>query len=1070
MAGAFGHLFYSYSKLEERLFFEFIFISLSMPDYKNLTFFTYFKILKPWLTKVSFAQIGGGAILLLLLLVLLNPAPKVSAQDLECVEAQCSNLRVEVVRHGNVTQGCSGSANCGGSDNFSQITYTVYLRHSKTVAANDPLLPFELEYDMLDVEVSLRNNSNPQFSHIDVNNTSSCFQTGVGAKWQYNPTPGDGNKVIFIPTDQQVKISFANLAPGSQDCGTILPNNTGNVITFNYNPPPGLVDGCGQAGPPMIRCAYAELFTFVVNAYPGENVGINFDLKRYLPSFGSSECNMEFVSTGSNNGWNNIQVLNPNHYTGTANENILAQFGAQTLVGANKRSVPINLTNLGTTSVDISYLEFMLSALTSNISEPFEYTLVTPRVSSSGGGSGPLTKNLHYLVHNAGITLNPGATNTLGTIQFTTPELVNLGWAADFSFINSSAHPSKSRIKTTNICTSLNATTGHSTASGGGDANCIDPSIHFRIVGEGLDCSTSKVRVGLQTTSPPANIRLSKVEFELEFVWSTSGIAITGVNYPSWPGTNIDCSTIGCYVPSGSGPKACWQVLNGKTFNYCYETNDLNAPLFNLNDLDEMEILFNTPNNACIDSVKIKKLRITYVGSNYTACIPVMDLPAGFPLCGELATMLRGNILTENMVKVEEVSVALSEANSGISGGMSGCPTFSCTSPCSSTDLTDADGVYQFTCLACTTCNKVKVIPTKNSNPLNGVTTYDLVLISKHILGLELLNSPYKIIAADANKSGSVTTFDIVELRKLILGINPSFPNNTSWRFVDEGFVFPNANNPFQTEFPEGINCLSFPSSGNDFVAIKVGDVNNSALGNRPSERPFLGLSWPDMCRQSGDILTIPIQYSGSDPIEAIQFGLRFDQTTLQLIGPSVGDVENYLPGNFNLLRAVEGEIRTLWHPMTDTDEPIQPGSVLFHLNFKVLSGSTEVALPLWLDHQLLAGAAWKPDGEEYSLLQIPPAVLRDDPPVLAPFGLTATVQPNPTSGGVTLSVQTEKAGKCRLAVFDAFGQMLLMREFELREGRQDLPLPEVALLPAGVYSWKVYTPSLETQGQLIKQ
>jgi hypothetical protein len=39
----------------------------------------------------------------------------------------------------------------------------------------------------------------------------------------------------------------------------------------------------------------------------------------------------------------------------------------------------------------------------------------------------------------------------------------------------------------------------------------------------------------------------------------------------------------------------------------------------------------------------------------------------------------------------------------------------------------------------------------------------DLVLISKHILGLEPLNSPYKMIAADANKSNSITTFDIVE-------------------------------------------------------------------------------------------------------------------------------------------------------------------------------------------------------------------------------------------------------------------------------------------------------------------
>ena len=39
----------------------------------------------------------------------------------------------------------------------------------------------------------------------------------------------------------------------------------------------------------------------------------------------------------------------------------------------------------------------------------------------------------------------------------------------------------------------------------------------------------------------------------------------------------------------------------------------------------------------------------------------------------------------------------------------------------------------------------------KNDNYLNGVSTLDLVLIQKHILGLQLLNSPYKVIAADIN-------------------------------------------------------------------------------------------------------------------------------------------------------------------------------------------------------------------------------------------------------------------------------------------------------------------------------
>src|SRR5690349_17259142 len=98
------------------------------------------------------------------------------------------------------------------------------------------------------------------------------------------------------------------------------------------------------------------------------------------------------------------------------------------------------------------------------------------------------------------------------------------------------------------------------------------------------------------------------------------------------------------------------------------------------------------------------------------------------------------------------------------------------------------------------------ITPAKDDNPLNGVTTYDLVLISKHILGIEPLGTPYNMIAADANKSNSITTFDIVELRKLILGIYAQLPQNTSWRFVDKDQVFANPSNPFAEVIRENIS------------------------------------------------------------------------------------------------------------------------------------------------------------------------------------------------------------------------------------------------------------------------
>jgi hypothetical protein len=115
-----------------------------------------------------------------------------------------------------------------------------------------------------------------------------------------------------------------------------------------------------------------------------------------------------------------------------------------------------------------------------------------------------------------------------------------------------------------------------------------------------------------------------------------------------------------------------------------------------------------------------------------------------------------GKLNTEMTNGVEASSVL-------ITGTATGTPSFNYTT------MTNNLGFYNFNGIPLTA--NATITPSKDDNPLNGVSTYDLVLISKHILGIESLNSPYKMIAADANKSGSITTFDIVELRKMILGI-----------------------------------------------------------------------------------------------------------------------------------------------------------------------------------------------------------------------------------------------------------------------------------------------------------
>ena len=124
------------------------------------------------------------------------------------------------------------------------------------------------------------------------------------------------------------------------------------------------------------------------------------------------------------------------------------------------------------------------------------------------------------------------------------------------------------------------------------------------------------------------------------------------------------------------------------------------------------------------------------------------------------------------------------------------------------------------------------ITPQRNDDHRNGVSTLDLVRIQKHLLGLEVFTSPYQYIAADANNSKSVSAIDLVEIRKLILGLQDEFSGNQSWRFVQKGIEIA-AGNPWPFNEKIDLDYLNTENgSANDFIGVKIGDVNNSVKAN----------------------------------------------------------------------------------------------------------------------------------------------------------------------------------------------------------------------------------------------
>jgi hypothetical protein len=115
----------------------------------------------------------------------------------------------------------------------------------------------------------------------------------------------------------------------------------------------------------------------------------------------------------------------------------------------------------------------------------------------------------------------------------------------------------------------------------------------------------------------------------------------------------------------------------------------------------------------------------------------------------------------------------------------------------------------------------------QNNNTVYRVTTRDIVVTQRHILGIEPFVNPLQYLAADVNNDQKVTASDLFQMRKIILGIDEYFKSNTSWIFMDEESV-KRAINPWSIK-----KYINIPAGNKDlnhlkFIAIKIGDVDGT--------------------------------------------------------------------------------------------------------------------------------------------------------------------------------------------------------------------------------------------------
>jgi hypothetical protein len=292
---------------------------------------------------------------------------------------------------------------------------------------------------------------------------------------------------------------------------------------------------------------------------------------------------------------------------------------------------------------------------------------------------------------------------------------------------------------------------------------------------------------------------------------------------------------------------------------------------------------------------------------------------------------------------------------SALSTNRVGNVTMSLTGDTTLTTNTLADGSYGLTNIPaggtyCVTPSKVD-----DSSADNGVDAIDQVLIQRHILGRtpDLLDSPYKLLAADVDDSGQIDAIDQVLIQRLILGRSSQFPAGL-WRFVPTNYVFLDPQNPWNASSNLWYTNLVADVTHGDFVAIKLGDVNNSwtapagaqsllaksaqgqqALGQNVLPEVVFAVS--QQSAQPGQTVAARVTASGFSRVTSAQFSLVWDPTVLRYVGTGSYGLTGLGAGCFGTGLTASGKLGFAWYDPEADGVTLADGTVLFRVSFEVI-------------------------------------------------------------------------------------------------------------------------------------
>jgi len=342
----------------------------------------------------------------------------------------------------------------------------------------------------------------------------------------------------------------------------------------------------------------------------------------------------------------------------------------------------------------------------------------------------------------------------------------------------------------------------------------------------------------------------------------------------------------------------------------------------------------------------------------------------------------------------------------------------------------------------------------KDEDYMTGVSTLDLVMMSRHIVDIENFTNPYTVLAADASGDGRISAVDLSVLKSLILGNSENLNNSPAWLFLDARQTFFDNANPWP--FIEAITIESLAQNKVDqnFIGVKVGDVNQSFQGAETRSIGKLSLEIENKELVAGEIVSIDFRSNNFENIAGYQMTLNHH--SLKFVDLKSGA----LTIDHSNLGIKHDRLAMNWfdaksHSISNTE-------VLFTIIFEVLK-NVELNTALSFGSSVIKSEAYA--GEHFSTLDIDLAFVdasRNNYRLSQNF-------PNPFKESTTIDFSIGRESLVHLNIFDINGKNILSLEKMYLKGDHTIILNEELKSLSGVFYYTVKTNEFNQTKKMIK-